>query len=165
MTKIEPLTKQEHRWRKSKRIPKKIAILSWHRWYTLNGGGCLRLGMPKEDLPLFQSTAMHWNLFNVSDLLDILDRCITAFISFKIFVCGPSEFAATWHHTTDNYTLADLQLRDIVALLAAVRKKPHRHWDRAVWFPHFLYHIIFLMLISPTVRNTCACADKILGTR
>ena len=62
-------------------------IFSWHRWCTLNRGGFLRLGIPKEDLPLSQSAAKHWSLVNVSDLLYIF--------------CGPCEIAATWHHTTD----------------------------------------------------------------
>ena len=43
-------------------IPEKWSP-SWHRPYTLNRSGCLRLGIPKEDLPLFQSAAMHRSLF------------------------------------------------------------------------------------------------------
>ena len=77
----------EHTW-------KSEIILFWHRWCTLNRDGCLRLGIPKEDLPLPWSAAKHWSLFNVSDLLYF-------FYSFW-GVCGHCEFAATWHHTTDN---------------------------------------------------------------
>ena len=80
-----------------------------------------------------------------TNLLYILDRCMAAFISFKICVCGPPEFAATWLHTTDNYTRADLQLR-------RCEEKTCRHWDRDFWFPHFLYHIILLMIINLVPR-------------
>ena len=57
------------------------------------------------------------------------------------------------------YTRADFQLRDIVAL-SAVRKS---HVDTGI--KPFVFHIIFLMIISTTVRKTCAYADEIPGTQ
>ena len=57
------------------------------------------------------------------------------------------------------YTHADLQLRDIVAL-SAVRKS---RVDTRIEL--FVSLTIFLMIISTTVRKTCACAEEIPGTR
>ena len=54
-------------------------------------------------------------------------------------MCSPSEFAATSHHTIDNYTRADLQLRDIVALSTERKSRV----DTGVQL--FVSLIIFLM--------------------
>ena len=61
MTKMESLTKQDQRWRKLKRSPERmtnfiVAPLAYRSQKWLHR---LRLGIPKEDLPLSQSARKH----------------------------------------------------------------------------------------------------------
>lgn len=52
------LTKDEHRWRKMKvQFENDDVNIRLHRSYALSRSGYLRLGIPKEDHPSFQSTA------------------------------------------------------------------------------------------------------------
>lgn len=108
------------------------------KWLLTTG-----MGIPKEDLPLFQSPAKHWSLFNVSDLLYILDRCIATFARFEIFVCGPSEFAATWHHTTDNLLHSHRFTAPWHSGFIHCEEKPRRRWDRVFCFPCYFLALQF----------------------
>ena len=85
------------------------------------------------DLPLFQSAAKHWSLFNVSDFLYILERYIAVLYGLEIFVCGPSEFAAMWHHPTDNLQHSH---RFTAPWHVGCEENLRRHWDQAFCFPH-----------------------------
>ena len=59
ITKIEPLTKQEHRWRESKRIPEKMTIFIVAPLMYAEQMWLLTTGHPKNHLPLFQIAAKH----------------------------------------------------------------------------------------------------------
>ena len=106
---------------------------AWHR------NGCLRLRIPKEDLPLFQSAARHLSLFKVSDLLYISDCCIAVF----------NGFCVRSFRIRRNTTFAPIY-SPVTWWLYPLRGKAAYTMGSNFLFP--IPHLL-------AVRKTCACAD------